>query len=113
MVAQLRVVFVPNYTKKNRQARPFAYVQPLRIAYNAKGKPDPAILMYRLMREYRSDGTRKGVVFPLEALWRRVEMVPKIGKECNPKWTCDTAVEEARELYLNCTENLASFIELY
>ena len=113
MVAQLRVVFVPNYTVKTRRPRPFAYVQPLRIAYNAKGRPDPAILMYRFMRECRSDGTRKGIVFPLENLWRRVEMVPKIGIVCNPEWTCDTAVEEARELYLNNTENLASFIELY
>ena len=115
MVAQLRVIFSPDFGIDNsvRPTKLFVYVQPLKIAYNAKSSPDPNILMYRFKRDLRSNGTRKGLVFPLEDIWRRVEMIPKFGKVCNTGWTCDTAVEEAQELYLNCFADAASYIEVY
>ena len=115
MVAQLRVIFSPNFTDSDcaSSARLFIYVQPLRIAYNAKGNPDSNSLLYRLTRDVRSNGTRKCLIFPLENIWRPVEMIPKFGKVCNTDWTCDTAVEEARELYLNCFADAASYIEVY
>ena len=114
MVAQLRVIFSPNFTDDHASStRLFAYAHPLRIAYNAKGKPDPNSLLYRLTRDVRSNGVRRGLVCPLEDIWRLVEMIPKFGKACNTVWTCDTAIEEARELYLNCFADVASFIEVY
>ena len=114
MVAQLRVIFSPNFTDDGASStRLFAYVHPLRIPYNAKGKPDPNSLLYRLTREVRSNGTRKGLVCPLDDIWRPVEVIPKFGKACNIDWTCDSAIEEARELYLNCFADMASFIEVY
>ena len=114
MVAQLRVILSPDLTDNSAlPTRLFVYVQPLKIAYNAKGNPDPNILMYRLARYIRSNGTRKGLVFPLEEIWRPVELIPKFGKVCNTRWTCDTAIEEAHELYLNCFADVASYIEVY
>ena len=115
MAAQLRVIFSPDFGIDNgvRPTKLFVYVPPLKIAYNAKGNPDPNILMYRFKRDLRSNGTRKGLVFPLEDIWRRVEMIPKFGKVCNTGWTCDTAVEEAQELYLNCFADAASYVEVY
>ena len=113
-MAQLRVIFSPDLVDNGVPLRKlFVYVQPLKIAYNAKGNPDPNISMYRYARCTRSNGTRKGLVFPLEEIWRPVEMVPKFGKACNTGWTCDTAVEEAQELYLNCFADMASYIEVY
>ena len=114
MVAQLRVIFSPDLADDSvPQRRLFVYVQPLKIAYNMKGSPDLNILMYRLTRHIRSNGTRKGLVFPLEEIWRPVEMIPKFGKACNIRWTCDSAVEEAHALYLNCFADMASYIEVY
>ena len=114
MVAQLRVIFSPDLVDDSvPQRRLFVYVHPLKIAYNAKGSPDPNISMYRLTRRTRSNGTRKGLIFPLEEIWRPVEMIPKLGKVSNPGWTCATAVEEAQELYLNCFADMASYIEVY
>ena len=114
MVAQLRVIFAPNFADNcTSSARLFAYVQPLKIAYNAKGNPDSNSLLYRLTRDVRSNGTRKCLIFPLENIWRPVEMIPKFVKVCNTDWTCDTAIQEARELYLNCFSDLASYIEVY
>ena len=115
MVAQLRVIFSLDLADNSvpPRRRLFVYVQPLKIAYNAKGSPDPNISMYRLARCTCSNGTRKGLIFPLEEIWRPVEMIPKFGKACNTRWTCDTAVEEAHELYLNCFADAASYIEVY
>ena len=114
MVAQLRIIFSPNFTDNCASStKLFVYVQPLKIAYNAKSSPDSNSLLYRLTCEVRSNGTRKGLVFPLEDVWRPVEMIPKFGSVCNTDWTCDTAIEEARELYLNCFADIASYIEVY
>ena len=110
-VAQLRIIFAP---EKNCSGVPFfAYVQPFKTTPSAKFIADSDIKMYKLVRDLRSDRTRKGLIVPLTSIWRPVELIPRFGKACNGDWTCDTAVEEARELYLNCFADIASYIEVY
>ena len=111
LIAQLRVIFAPD---NNHSGVPFyAYVQPFRIAPNARGKVDPDIRLYRLVRELRSNRTRKGLVIPLTDIWRPVELVPRFGAKCNKDWTCDTAVELSKEFYLNCFADKSTYIEVY
>ena len=111
LIAQLRIIFAPD---NNHSGVPFyAYVQPFRIAPNAQGKVDPDIRLYRLVRELRSDRTRKGLVIPLTDIWRPVELVPRFGNQCDKDWTCDTAVELSKEFYLNCFADKATYIEVY
>lgn len=110
-IAQLRVIFVPNI---NGNVTPFyAYVQPFRIASNAKGKVDPDTQFYRLVHDLRSDRTRKGLVIPLTDIWRPVELIPKFDERCNRDWNCDNAVECSKEFYLNCFADKPTFIEVY
>ena len=113
MVAQLKIIFSPDYTK-NYHGSPFlAYVQPFRLASSTRGKADPGIHMYRVSRDLRSDRTRKGLVVPLTDIWRPVELIPKFGCKCDITWTCDTAVEHAKEFYLNCFADKPTYIEVY
>lgn len=114
-VAQLRVIFKPDYIKTStgEPLELFAYIQPFKITRHARGTVDANIKMYRLERELYSDRTRKGLVVLLKDIWRPVELVPRFGKECNTGWTCDTAVEEAKEFYLNCFSDKATYIEVY
>ena len=111
VIAQLRVIFVPD---NNRSGVPFyAYVQPFQIAPNAKGKVDPDIQLYRLVRDLRSDRTRKGLIVPLTDIWRPVELIPRFGEKVSKDWTCDTAVELSKELYLNCFADKPTYLEVY
>ena len=92
---------------------PFVYVQPFKFSQRSKGMTDPDINMYSLARTYRSNNTRKGRVFPLDHIWRPVELIPNFGKECSKDWTCDTAAELAKEFFLNCFADKATYIEVY
>ena len=108
---QLRIIFTP---EKNCSGVPFfAYVQPLKIVPGAKNMADSDIKMYKLVRDLRSDRTRKGLIVPLANIWRPVELIPKFGKMCNKDWTCDTAVESSKEFYLNCFSDKSMYIEVY
>ena len=110
-VAQLKIIFTP---EGNRSGIPFfAYVQPLKIAANAKGEVDPDIQMYRVVRDLRSDRMRKGLIVALTDIWRPVELIPVFGKKCNTNWSCDTAIEQSKEFYLNSFEDRPSFMEIY
>ena len=110
-VAQLRIIFTP---EGNCSGIPFfAYVQPFKIAANAKGEVDPDIQMYRVVRDLRSDRTRKGLIVALTDIWRPVELIPVFGKKCNTNWSCDTAIEQSKEFYLNSFEDRPSFMEIY
>ena len=91
----------------------FAYVQPFKIAPNAKDLAESDIKMYKLVRDLRGDRTRKGLIVPLTSIWRSVELIPKFGKSCNRDWTCDTAVESSKEFYLNCFGDKPTYIEVY
>ena len=110
-VAQLRIIFAP---KKNcNGVLFFAYVQPFKTMASAKNMADSDIKMYKLVRDLRSDRTRKGLIVPLTSIWRPVELIPKFGKMCNKDWTCDTAVECSKEFYLNCFTDKATYHEVY
>ena len=108
-VVQVRVIFAPGQNCNNH----YAYVQPFRIIPIAKSMIDPDTKMYKLVRDLRSDHTRKGLIVPLTSIWRPVELIPKFGKRCNKDWTCDTAVEHAKEFYLNCFADKPTYIEVY
>ena len=69
--------------------------------------------MYSFVRSYRNDNTQKGLIFPLTRLWRAIELIPNFGEKCDESWTCDTAVELAKELILNPYFDDAAFIEVY
>ena len=91
----------------------FAYVQPFRIASSAINIAESNSKMYRLVRDLRSDCTRKGLIVPLMKIWRPVELIPKFGMVCNKDWSCDTAVEHSKEFYLNCFADKSTYIEVY
>ena len=108
---QLRIIFAP---EKNCSGVPFfAYVQPFKTTYGAKNMANSDIKMYKLVRDLRSDRTRKGLIVPLTSIWRPVELIPRFGKACNGDWTCDTAVESSKEFYLNCFADKSTYIEVY
>ena len=110
-VAQLLIIFTP---ENNCTGIPvFAYVQPFKVAANAKGRVDPDIQLYRVVRDMRSDRTRKGLIVALTDIWRPVELIPVFGSNCNVTWNCDNAVENSKEFYLNTLENLPLFMEVY
>ena len=113
MAAQLRVIFALDYGEKGTPKQIYGYVEPLKIASNAKGRPDPVTNMYRLVRHLDAKKRRKGLFIRLENVWRFIELVPKFGKECPTSWTCANAVERASEFYLNCFVDLATYMEVY
>lgn len=113
IVAQLKMIFVPNFVDHDTPRTPFVYVQPFKFSQRSKGLADPDTSMYNLVRTYRSNSTRKGLIVPLNRVWRPVELIPKFGKECDKNWTCDTAVELAKEFLLNCFSDKATYVEVY
>lgn len=113
VVAQLKMIFVPNYLDGQMPRKPFAYVQPLKFPQRSRGMTDDGINMYSLVRSYRSNNSRKGLIVPLDRIWRPVELIPKFGRKCDQNWTCDTAVEVAKEFYLNCFSDKSTYIEVY
>ena len=112
-VAQLRMIFVPNFADDNTPRTPFVYVQPLTYSPKSKGEADADVNMFSFIRTFRSNGTRTGLVVPLNRVWRPVELIPKFYKTCDKTWTCDSAVELATEFYLNCFSDKATYIEVY
>lgn len=113
IVAQVRLIFVPHFNDDTRPRTPYAYVQPFRPSPQSKGRADPNVNMFSVVQIFRSNNTRKGLVVPLDAIWRPVELIPKFGKECDPTWTCETAVEKAREFYINCFSDKPTYMEVY
>ena len=113
IVVQLRLVFVPNHTDAQTLRIPLAYVQPFRFSHKWKGLPDSCIKMYSLIRDYKGGNVRRGLIVPLDRIWRPVELIPKFGNKCNKSWTCNTAVEFAKEFYLNCFADKETYIEVY
>ena len=107
------MIFVPNFLDHRIPRSPFIYVQPLKDSPKFKGMPNPDTNMYSFVRTYRNDNTRKGLIFPLTRLWRPIELIPNFGEKCDESWTCDTAVELAKELILNPYFDDAAFIEVY
>lgn len=115
IVAQLRLIFTPNHRDLDARVPriPLAYVQPLRFLQKSGTLVESGIEMYSLARNYRNNKTRKGQVVPLTRIWRPVELIPKFGKKVDGEWTCDTAVEVAKEFYLNCFSDKSTYIEVY
>lgn len=113
IVAQLRMIFVPNYTDDRTPQTPFVYVQPFKFLQKSKGAADADVNMFSLARVYRSNNRRKGLIVPLNRVWRPTELIPKFGRECDRSWTCDTAVELAKEFYLNCFSDKPTYMEVY
>ena len=108
IVAQLRVIFVPNFLDRSLPRTPHVYVQPLKISSKSTDTN-----MYTFIRVLERDGRRKGQVFPLTRVWQQAELMPKHNGQCDRRWTCDTAVELAEELILNPFFDDAAFIEVY
>lgn len=111
IVAQLRIIFALEDNRSRNKL--FAYVQPFKIASNAKAMVDPDIQMYRVVRDLRSDRTRKGLIVALSDIWRPVELIPRFGEKCNIEWNCNSAVELSKEFYLNCFMDGPSYMEIY
>ena len=113
MVAQLRMIFVPNYVNARVPRSPLVYIQPFKFASGTRGSSDAGINMYRLIRDLRNGNTRGGLIVPLNQVWRPVELIPRFGRRCNRDWTCDSAVELAKDFYLNCFSDKSTYIEVY
>lgn len=43
-----------------------------------------------------------GKIVPLTDIWQAVQLIPVFGKKCPAEWTCDTAVELAKQFFVNC-----------
>ena len=112
-VAQLRMIFVPNFADDNTPRTPFVYVQPLTYSPKSKGEADADVNMFSFVRTFRSNNMRRGLIVPLNQVWRPVELIPKFKGECDKTWTCDSAVESAREFYLNCFSDKPTYMEVY
>ena len=109
----MRVVFSPNCPDKIGPQLPLAYVQLFRTASPKGVKAEVNTLMYKFVRDFRSNGERKGLVVPLTEIWRPVELIPVFGTRCDPEWTCHTAAERSKEFYLNCFSDKATYLEVY
>ena len=109
------MVFVPNFTNDSTPRTPFVYVEPLKHSPKSKGVADPDVNMFSFVRtsNLRGDRTRRGLIVPLNRVWRPVELIPKFNKECDRTWTCDNAVELATEFYLNCFSDKPTYMEVY
>lgn len=107
------MIFVPNFPDNTIPRTPYVYVQPFKLSPRSKGSADANVNMFSVTRVLRGNGTRKGLIVPLDHIWRPVELIPKFGKECNQTWTCDTAVEQAKEFYLNCFSDKPTYMEVY
>ena len=83
------------------------------VAVEAEGEADADVNMFSFIRTFRSNNTRRGLVVPLNRVWRPVEVIPKFKGECDRAWTCDSAVESAREFYLNCFSDKPTYMEVY
>lgn len=63
--------------------------------------PDKDSGLIEIKRLYRPDLSRFGMVVRLTDIWCPVDVVPAFGESCDKDWTCDTAVDEARRLFIN------------
>ena len=88
-------------------------VQLLAFSPKSKGMTDADVNMFSFVRTFRSNNTRRGLVVSLSQVWRPVELIPKFKGECDKTWTCDSAVEPAREFYLNCFSDKSTYMEVY
>lgn len=57
--------------------------------------------MFRIERKLRPDGSRMGAIVPLTDIWSMVTLIPVFGKKCPEEWTCDNAVELAKQFRVN------------
>ena len=73
---------------------------------------DDDVEMFRVRRKCNK-GIQVGRVVALKDIWRPVELVPRFGKECDKGWTCNTAVEEAKELFLNPFSDKITYQHVY
>ena len=92
---------------------PLVYIHLFKFAPGSNGLPDPGSNMYRFVRTIRRDGSRAGLICPLNHLYLPVELIPVFGKKCSPEWTCHSALELAKEFRLNCFDTLLSYMLIY
>lgn len=108
IVAQLRMIFVPNFLDRATPRTPYVHVQPLELSPRAKSQPDPDTKMYLFTRTYRKFGDnniRKTLTFPLTQVWQLAELLPKYDGEADRTLTCYDAVERVADLWLNSFRN--------
>ena len=89
------------------------YIQPFKFAPGTNGLTDSGTNMYRYVRALRGNKARAGQIFPLTHLYLPVEVVPVFGERCSPDWTCDSAIESAKEFRLNCFDTLLNYMLVY
>ena len=109
----MRVIFTPEYNDPSTPRAPLAYVQPFRMASSRQGTKSGIIDLCRVKQAFQSDNSRKGLIIPLLHIWRPVQLIPDFGRVCNPKWTCDSAVELASTFVVDNYFCLSDFIEIY
>ena len=107
----------------SRPSEVLAYVQPFNAAPGTLGdetadgkktqKTDEDINMFRISRSLRNDGTRRGLIVRLVDIWRPVDVVPKFGSRCPSEWTMYSAVELAKEFYVNCFSDKEVYKSVY
>lgn len=100
----MRAFFQPVYPDA-----PFlAYVEPLIPVTVRKHRDGTAEVianknsgLVEVRRAYDADGTRLGTIINITDIWRPIVVVPNFGPACPDDWTHETAVEEARTLFIN------------
>lgn len=120
-VAQVRLIFRPVIDGR-RDTPILLYVQPFKpvrscIKCLPRGRkvqiPAKYINMFKVERSLKSGGGRTGKIVPLTDVWQAVQLVPLSGKKCPEEWTCDSAVELAKQYFVNCFHCKQTYQSVY
>ena len=118
MVAQLKLLFKPILPHGRQCDSVYAYVDlfkapPECSSWQREGffkhVTDDDIEMYRVTRHLNGEGAQRGKVIDMRTIWRPIQLIPVFGERCPPGWTSETAVNLARELYVNSFMNKSTY----
>ncbi len=65
------------------------------------------------MRQREMDGSRHGLIVPLNAIWRPIDLVPVFGEKFVRAWRSVDAVEIAGEFFVNSFFDKNTFRHVY
>lgn len=110
MLVQIRLIFQPVYEKKSVPRPLLAYVQyftPVHWARHANDRRkdvplvDADLVMYKVRRVRRSDGTPKGDIILLSEVWQAVSLTPVYDEETDSMLTCNNSLDLPKFWHIN------------
>lgn len=93
---------------------PNIYHTPLRLAYvemfRAFRAPDSATKLHSTSPSFLSNGAREVRVIPLEDIIQSCHLIPRFGREKDPRWDHRNVMEKAEEFYFNHYLSVHDFV---